>query len=139
MIRRFTLLVSIVICLMSCSTEDEKFTPIELSTEGFDFRVEDMLTLTANVPQEGIEFSLTGIGVYADKVCVSDITVDGHIQNDPSMPIISFCGDWGSYEQNGNTIDFTIVPNQGDKIRLFEFTIGGGYWVRFLKIIQAKE
>ena len=75
---------------MSCSTEDEKFTPIELSTEGIDFRVEDMLTLTANVPQEGIEFSLTGIGVYADKVCVSDITVDGHIQNDPSMPIISF-------------------------------------------------
>ena len=37
MIRRFTLLVSIVICLMSCSTEDEKITPIELSTEGIDF------------------------------------------------------------------------------------------------------
>ena len=120
MIRRFLLLASIVICLMSCSTEDEKFTPIELSTEG-------------------IEFSLTGIGVYADKVCVSDITVDGYIQNDLSMPITSFCGDWGSFEHNGNTIDFTIVPNQGDKIRLFEFTIGGGYWVRFLKITQAKK
>lgn len=133
------MLISIIICLMSCSTEEEKFTPIELSIEGVEFSVENMLILTTNIPQEGVEFSITGIGEYADKVCVSDITVDGRIQNDPSMPITSFSGDWGSIEQNGNTIDFTITPNQDDKSRLFEFTIGGGYWVRYLKIVQAKE
>lgn len=86
-----------------------------------------------------MEFSIIGIGEYADKVCVSDITVDGRIQNNPSMPITSFSDDWGSIEQNGNTIDFTITPNQDDKSRLFEFTIGGGYWVRYLKVTQAKE
>lgn len=139
MIRRFPLLISIIICLMSCSTEEEKFTPIELSIEGVEFSVENMLTLTTNISQKGVEFSITGIGEYADKVCVSDITVDGRIQNDPSMPITSFSGDWGSIEQNGNTIDFTITPNQDDKSRLFEFTIGGGYWVRYLKVTQAKE
>ena len=139
MIRRFPLLISIIICLMSCSTEEEKFTPIELSVKGVEFSVENMLTLTTNISQKGVEFSITGIGEYADKVCVSDITVDGRIQNDPSMPIPSFSGDWGSIEQNGNTIDFTITPNQDDKSRLFEFTIGGGYWVRYLKVTQAKE
>ena len=139
MIRRFPLLISIIICLMSCSTEEEKFTPIELSVKGVEFSVENMLTLTTNISQKGVEFSITGIGEYADKVCVSDITVDGRIQNDPSMPITSFSGDWGSIEQNGNTIDFTITPNQDDKSRLFEFTIGGGYWVRYLKVTQAKE
>lgn len=139
MIRRFALLISIIICLMSCSTEEEKFTPIELSIEGVEFSVENMLTLTTNISQKGVEFSITGIGEYADKVCVSDITVDGRIQNDPSMPITSFSGEWGSIEQNGNTIDFTIKPNQDDKSRLFEFTIGGGYWVRYLKVTQAKE
>lgn len=139
MIRRFALLISIIICLMSCSTEEEKFTPIELSIEGVEFSVENMLTLTTNISQKGVEFSITGIGEYADKVCVSDITVDGRIQNDPSMPITSFSGEWGSIEQNGNTIDFTITPNQDDKSRLFEFTIGGGYWVRYLKVTQAKE
>lgn len=139
MIRRFPLLISIIICLMSCSTEAEKVTPIELSIEGVEFSVENMLTLTTNISQKGVEFSITGIGEYADKVCVSDITVDGRIQNDPSMPITSFSGDWGSIEQNGNTIDFTITPNQDDKSRLFEFTIGGGYWVRYLKVTQAKE
>ena len=139
MIRRFALLISIIICLMSCSTEEEKFTPIELSVKGVEFSVENMLTLTTNISQKGVEFSITGIGEYADKVCVSDITVDGRIQNDPSMPITSFSGDWGSIEQNGNTIDFTITPNQDDKSRLFEFTIGGGYWVRYLKVTQAKE
>ena len=139
MIRRFPLLISIIICLMSCSTEEEKFTPIELSVKGVEFSVENMLTLTTNISQKGVEFSITGIGEYADKVCVSDITVDGRIQNDPSMPITSFSGDWGSIEQNGKTIDFTITPNQDDKSRLFEFTIGGGYWVRYLKVTQAKE
>ena len=139
MIRRFPLLISIIICLMSCSTEEEKFTPIELSIEGVEFSVENMLTLTTNISQKGVEFSITGIGEYADKVCVSDITVDGRIQNDPSMPITSFSGEWGSIEQNGKTIDFTITPNQDDKSRLFEFTIGGGYWVRYLKVTQAKE
>jgi len=139
MIRRFALLISIINCLMSCSTEEEKFTPIELSIEGVEFSVENMLTLTTNISQKEVEFSITGIGEYADKVCVSDITVDGRIQNDPSMPITSFSGDWGSIEQNGNTIDFTITPNQDDKSRLFEFTIGGGYWVRYLKVTQAKE
>ena len=139
MIRRFPLLISIIICLMSCSTEEEKFTPIELSIEGVEFSVENMLTLTTNISQKGVEFSITGIGEYADKVCVSEITVDDRIQNDPSMPITSFSGDWGSIEQNGNTIDFTITPNQDDKSRLFEFTIRGGYWVRYLKVTQAKE
>lgn len=139
MIRRFPLLISIIICLMSCSTEEEKFTPIELSVKGVEFSVENMLTLTTNISQKGVEFSITGIGEYADKVCVSDITVDGRIQIVPSMPITSFSGDWGSIEQNGNTIDFTITPNQDDKSRLFEFTIGGGYWVRYLKVTQAKE
>ena len=139
MIRRFPLLISIIICLMSCSTEEEKITPIKLSVKGVEFSLENMLTLTTNITQKGVEFSITGIGEYADKVCVSDITVDGRIQNDPSMPITSFSGDWGSIEQNGNTIDFTITPNQDDKSRLFEFTIGGGYWVRYLKVTQAKE
>lgn len=83
MIRRFPLLISIIICLMSCSTEEEKFTPIELSVKGVEFSVENMLTLTTNISQKGVEFSITGIGEYADKVCVSDITVDGRIQNDP--------------------------------------------------------
>ena len=76
------LIVTLCICSMgvlpiiSC-TPDQEFYPIELSTEGIEFIKVDRLTLSAEIPSEGINFSITGIGEYADRICVNDVTIDG--------------------------------------------------------------
>ncbi len=139
--KHYLLIITLCICsivvlsIISC-TSDQEFYPIELSTEGIEFIKVDRLTLSAEIPSEGINFSITSIGEYADRICVSDVTIDGSVQNDSSMPITSQIGDWGSSIQNGNTIDFVITPNNGNTKRILEFTIGGGYWVRYLCLTQ---
>lgn len=124
--------------MASCNSEQE-FNPIELSTDGIDFIEVDRLTLSADIPNEGISFSITGIGKYADRVCVNDVTIDGLVQNDPSIPIISLSGDWGCFNQKDNTIIFKINPNTNEKSRVLDFTIGGGYWVRYLSLTQKAK
>ena len=96
----------------------------------------DRLTLSAEVPSEGLNFSITSMGEYANRICLSEVTIDGSVQNDPTLPITSLSGDWGNFNQNGNTIDFEITPNNDDTKRILEFTIGGGYWVRYLRLTQ---
>ena len=59
------LIVTLCICSMG------------LSTEGIEFIKVDRLTLSAEIPSEGINFSITGIGEYADRICVNDVTIDG--------------------------------------------------------------
>ena len=124
-----------ILPIISCSS-DQEFYPIELSLEGIDFINMDRLTLSAEVPSEGLNFSITSMGEYANRICVSEVTIDGSVQNDPTLPITSLSGDWGNFNQNGNTIDFEITPNNDDTKRILEFTIGGGYWVRYLRLTQ---
>lgn len=127
---------STLACLMACTSEDQDFHPIELSTESIEFIKVGQLTLSTEIPSDGINFSITSIGEYADRICVNDVTIDGSVQNDPTLPITSLSGDWGNFNQNGNTIDFEITPNNDDTKRILEFTIGGGYWVRYLRLTQ---
>lgn len=124
-----------ILPIISCSS-DQEFYPIELTIEGIDFINMDRLTLSAEVPSEGLNFSITSMGEYANRICVSEVTIDGSVQNDPTLPITSLSGDWGNFNQNGNTIDFEITPNNDDTKRILEFTIGGGYWVRYLRLTQ---
>ncbi|MBR5823863.1 MAG: hypothetical protein IKY67_06940 [Paludibacteraceae bacterium] len=134
---KFLLLLG-MLPIISCTSELE-FYPIELSTEGIDFVKVNQLTLSTEIPSDGINFSITGVGEYADRICVSDVTIDGSVQNNPTLPITSFDGDWGSFNQNGNTIDFVITPNNGSAKRILDFTIGGGYWVRYLRLTQSSN
>lgn len=124
-----------ILPIISCSS-DQEFYPIELTIEGIEFINMDRLTLSAEVPSEGLNFSITSMGEYANRICVSEVTIDGYVQNDPTLPITSLSGDWGNFNQNGNTIDFEITPNNDDTKRILEFTIGGGYWVRYLRLTQ---
>lgn len=131
--RIFLLLVMLPI--ISC-TSDQTFHPIELSTDDIDFVKTDLLTLSAEIPKGGKEFNITGIGEYADIIRVSEVTIDGSLLNDPTMPITSLDGDWGCFDQKGNTISFVIAPNNENTERIMEFTIGYGYWVRYLHLVQ---
>lgn len=121
--------------IASCSY-DQEFHPIELSAEGVEFVETNRLSLCAEVSGEGLDFSITSVGEYADRICVSDVTIDGFVQIDPTFPITSLSGDWGSFQQSGHTIVFSIAPNPLTKNRIFEFTIGGAYWVRYLRLVQ---
>ena len=124
-----------ILPIISCSS-DQEFHHIELTIEGIEFINMDRLTLSAEVPSEGLNFSITSMGEYANRICLSEVTIDGSVQNDPTLPITSLSGDWGNFNQNGNTIDFEITPNNDDTKRILEFTIGGGYWVRYLRLTQ---
>ncbi len=135
----FIFLLLLVLFPMASCNLDQEFNPIELSTDGIDFIEVDRLTLSADIPSEGISFSITGIGKYADRVCVNDVTIDGLVQNDPSIPIYSLSGDWGCFNQKDNTIKFKINPNTTEKIRVLKFTVGGGYWVRYLSLTQKAK
>lgn len=138
--RLFYLLLGIL-PILSCTPNQKyhQFHPLELSPEGIGLVGEDRFHLSAEIPNEGKEFHITGIGEYADKMCVSDVTVDGALQNDPARPITSLDGDWGSFEQKGNTICFVIAPYDGNTRRIMEFTIGYGYWIRYLRLEQTSE
>ena len=137
--KRILLFVAMSFVLLACAQQDQEFVPIDLTIEDIEIEPVGKFSLYADVPKDGAEFSVTGVGKYAERTHVSLISVDGHTQNDPSKPMASFNGDWGSFEQNGNTIAFVLSPNNGDKVRTIEFTIGGGYWVRFLRIRQMKD
>ena len=131
---KFLLLLG-VLPIISC-TSDQEFYPIELSTEGIEFIKADRLTLSAEVPSEGLDFSITSMGEYANRICVSEVTIDGSVLNDPTLPITSLSGDWGSFQQLDQTINFSIAANPLQQNRVFEFTIGGAYWVRYLRLTQ---
>lgn len=124
-----------ILPIISC-TSDQEFYPIELSTEGVEFIETDRLTLSAEVPSDGLDFSITSIGEYANRICVSEVTIDGSVLNDPTLPITSLSGDWGYFQQSDQTINFSIAPNPLQQNRVFEFTIGGAYWVRYLRLTQ---
>lgn len=127
-----------ILPIISCSSEQE-FYPIELTIESIEFIKTDRLTLSAEVPSEGLDFSITSIGEYANRICVSEVTIDGSVLNDLTLPITSLSGDWGNFNQNGNTINFEITPNNDGSKRILEFTIGGGYWVRYLCLTQRHQ
>ena len=128
-------LIFVMLLITSC-TSDHKFHPIELSIVGIDYVEDDQLYLSAEIPKQGKEFHITGEGEYANMIRVSEIIVDGALQNDPSIPITSFEGDWGYFDQKGNTIYFLIASNDSDTKRIIEFTIGYGYWVRYIRLVQ---
>ena len=131
---RFFLLF--VMLLISSCNSDHIFHPIELSIEGIDYVEDNELYLSAEIPKQGKDFHITGIGEYANMIRVSEVIIDGALQNDPSMPITSLNGDWGYFEQKGNTIYFLIASNNSNTKRIIEFTIGYGYWFRYLRLIQ---
>ena len=131
---RFFLLF--VMLLISSCNSDHIFHPIELSIVGIDFVEKEQLYLSAEIPKQGKEFHITGLGEYANMICVSEVIVDGVLQNDPTMPLTSLDGDWGYFDQKGNTINFLIASNHSNTKRIIEFTIGYGYWVRYLRLIQ---
>ncbi len=129
------LLLLVAFPIISC-TSDQEFFPIELSIDGIEFIEDDILTLSAEIPIEGLDFSITGAGEYASLICVSNVTIDGFVQNAPTLPITSLSGDWGCFEQSEHTINFSIAANHRQQRRVFEFTIGGAYWVRYLRLTQ---
>ena len=131
--RYFLLFVTII--LSSCSS-DHIFHPIELSIVGIDFVEDGKLYLSAKIPKEGKEFHITLLGGYASIIRVSEVIVDGDLQNDPSTTTTSLEGDWGYFDQKGNTINFLIASNNNNTKRIIEFTIGYGYWVRYLRLVQ---
>ena len=57
-----SLLLLGILPIISC-TSDQEFYPIELSTEGVEFIETDRLTLSAEVPSDGLDFSITSIGL----------------------------------------------------------------------------
>ena len=128
-------LICVILLITSC-TSDHIFHPIELSIVGIDFVEDGKLYLSAKIPKEGKEFHITLLGGYASIIRVSEVIVDGELQNDPSMTAPSLEGDWGYFDQKGDTINFFIASNNNNTKRIIEFTIGYGYWVRYLRIIQ---
>lgn len=139
--KRFSLIIMLTLTLLvalpiiSC-TSDQEFYPIELSTEGIEFIKTERFTLSAEIPSEGLDFSITSMGEYANRICISEVTIDGSVLNDPTLPTTSLSGDWGSFQQLDQTINFSIAANPLQQNRVFEFTIGGAYWVRYLRLTQ---
>ena len=129
------LLIFVMLLITSC-TSDHIFHPIELSSVGIDYVEDDQLYLSAEIPKQGKEFHITGEGKYANMIRVSEVIVDGALLNDPTIPITSLEGDWGYFEQKGKTIYFFISSNNNNTKRIIEFTIGYGYWVRYLRLVQ---
>ena len=54
-----------ILPIISCSS-DQEFYPIELTIEGIEFIKMDRLTLSAEVPSEGLNFSITTHGQTFD-------------------------------------------------------------------------
>lgn len=137
-----------VLAFASCRNEDETFHPLTLKATDIDL-VQDKANkykLCGEIGSDGIEFTLQGTDQYSDMAYVTNVMVDGiECKIEPNIKYddtTTYKGDWGeivnsSVEQPCKMF-FHIKPNPADKERVFDVSVGYGYWYRDIKIVQAK-
>lgn len=138
-----------VLAFASCRNEDETFHPLTLKATNIDL-VQDKANkykLCGEIGSDGIEFTLQGTDQYSDMAYVTNVMVDGiECKIEPNIKYddtTTYKGDWGeivnsSVEQPCKMF-FHIKPNPADKERVFDVSVGYGYWYRDIKIVQAKR
>lgn len=150
------LLIFIASICSACgeSFEWETFNPIELDIDGVELEhsIRDNKGIyTGDIPTGEIHFLVIGTGKYASSAVVAGVTIDGieqvHENDIPydseppwyeRSPILS--GDWGKIkyltEESPYLIEFTILPNENDNERQFEFLFGGAYKNAIIQLRQ---
>lgn len=136
--------------LAGCQDEDEKFHAIDIASTGIELAEVpgDPFTLTGHLPAEGATFTLQGQGKYADIAAVDAVQVDGQYcepaadgWNESTPP--PFRGEWGEVVNASDTrpctMRFAIAPNESGSVRNFVFTVGFGYWLRYIALEQQSR